>query len=42
MMLKNIQTWMIKFPITTYPQPEKCLVLSAKEERTATLIYSCP
>lgn len=33
---------MIKFPVTIYPQTEKYLLLSAMEEQTASLIYSCP
>lgn len=30
---------MIKFPVATYPQPAK---LSAMQEQTTKLIYSCP
>lgn len=42
-MLINIQTQiMIKFPVTTYPQPAKYLVLSAMQEQPSKLIYSWP
>lgn len=32
---------MIKFCVTTYPQTQKYLVLSAMDEQTASLIYAC-